>query len=246
MACVQTTPEKWQSIHVLNTTVTYIWFTGWVPCVGLDKVKALLFRKNAGQYVQTQVAYQTAEKVITDPSAPGVLGTAQTGNGSYNMSLTDIATTTDGEMYIRFGVAACLTQGNPDRAEVGLQLCTEVYGTIVSTRTLDLVTPDTGSYDVPVTDWLPSTTLTKSKSVLNIMNASATFQCRVAYRTAATRIENPSAWTSQDTFHTSGSVNTGELSASTTDFWIQFGIEHQNSSGTNQSAQVTVVTGVRK
>ena len=247
MGCVNTTPETWREAPVNVTTTVYIWFTGWVPAVGLDSVKALLFRKNTGTYVQSQVAYQTAATRPSEPDAPGVLGNAQTGNGAYCMSLTDISATTASKMYIRFGVALNLTQGNPDKAEVGMQFCTVNYGTILSSKEFDLLAPDTTSLYVPVTDWFPSVMISKSKAVFNLMNPTATFRCRMAYQTAATRVESPSTWSSNDGWKsTSGEVNTTEVTATSSDFWMRLGIEYQCSSGTNQSANVKVVTGIRK
>ena len=246
MSNIALLPEVWKSLSTGTTTARTEWYTAWILCTGVDKVKAVLKRANAGSTFQTQVAYQVATKRTTDPSTPGVLGDAQTDDGEYATNLLDISTTTDGEFYIRFGVSYLTTNGVNDRAEVGLQVCLTVNGKTLSSRSLDLVAPNDSSYYVPIIAWFPSPMVTQAKAVINITQPSADFRCRLAYQTAATRVENPGSWASGDTYHSSGEVATGELALSTSAMWVRLGIEYKCDTGdTNQQAHVDVIPAIR-
>jgi len=76
------------------------------------------------------------------------------------------------------------------------------------------------------------------------------FRQQLAYRTATTRLQQTSAWSTnfEGAWHTgNGEFPTGEITLSIgSAMWVQFGLEHSLSSGANGGAQVETSVAIRR
>lgn len=227
-------------------------FTGWVPCTGMDTVRALLrFRALTNQF-QARPAIQLAAVRTDKPDAWTLLDAMR----SADKYTDDLAVSTGGKMYARFGAAYNLSTGSTlGEADVGLDLVYRLCGTMVGTVTLQLVAPDTSTYYVPVTGFLPAHQFAKFKSAVVVSSASNGFKHKLTYRAATIDQETITvAWgtDSLDAFVTGDTErNTGELTLPTSGgasiadkMWIQIGLAYSGA-GAGAGATVTVTTATR-
>ena len=218
-----------------NAVAVYEWFTPWMPATGVSNVKAVLKRRALTGNFRAQVAYQTAAVRPDLPDTPAKIGSAQAGAGEYCTGVVDVSAGTATAGFIRYGAAIDLSAaGDPGQADVALDVTDDACGSPIGTATLALSTTTTANAFAAVTPWVPAQHAAKIRAAIVISGLSGNFQCRLAYRTAATSKEAPGAWsTTFDTWRTAdGEANTGDLSpTSANEMWIQFGVQHALSSG---------------
>lgn len=242
-------PPAGGQVHVVatSTDAIYTWLTPWMLAPGASNAKCTLKRRAVTGNLQCQVAYQTAAVRTDKPDDPATIGAAQSGAGEYCTGKVDISAGTASKTWIRFGVAASLTQaGSPGQADVSLDSATDACGQLVGTTTVSPVTYSTTNGFVPVTGWLPALAVEKLRATIVISGLVGNFQCRLAYRVATTSKETPGAWsTTFDAWRTAdGEYNTGDLTPTTgSDMWVQVGLQFANSSGT-AVGQATVTSAV--
>jgi hypothetical protein len=246
VSCINLSSEIIKALYAATATVRYEWFTDWTAAAGADKVKYVLKNKTVSGALTTQLAIQVAECRTNAPDAPATLGSSLTGAGEQTAAPIDITVNTASKAWVRFGVA--YSSASEGSATVSLQICLETYGKAVGSTTVSLVAPDTSSYFLPVSEWLPTPMVSKAKAVFAIQQPSAQFQCRMAHRFATTSVQTPSAWSSGDSFHSTGELCTGEIAVTpgSNEMWVQFGIEYRSFSGVNANAIVTFMALIRK
>jgi len=232
-------------------------FTEWFPAMGMDYVKAILKLKSLTQQFQCQLAVQTAAVRTSAPDSWTTLD--QMTSSDRCTTMVDVTSTLTGKMYVRFGIAYNCSSGTTNsQADVTLQLSFDACGSIVGSVTLQALAPDTSSYFVAVTGWIPAIDAAKVRAAILASGAINNFECRLTYRTAQITPEmitdNWATATLEGSYHSgSGEWNTGEITLPTgavsgridDKMWIQFGLQFKVSSGTAGQATVSVVTAVR-
>ena len=174
MSCFVNTKELTADVICTSTEAQYIWLTPWYPSHGMDKLRAVLSRKQVYTSAGTmsfQVVYQTAAIRPDNPDAPALLGSAYTGDGEDCTGNLEPSTTS--KFYARFGVAVQLSQAGFGRANVFLRLCIESFGKVVGSLVSTLIPPNDASYYLTVTDWMPAMTLSKAKAAFMVTDSSA-------------------------------------------------------------------------
>jgi hypothetical protein len=252
MSCIQLSSESTRRLNTNSTTQRFEYLTEWMPAVGMDYVRCVYKVKGSSgaQDLNIQPAYQVAAVRTNSPDAPTTYGTGYSGNGEWVTANTDISAGTASYQYIRFGLAYKAAAAGDAQADVTMQVCAEVYGKIVATKTLSLVAPDTADrYFTPISGWLPSSMVTKVKAALVVAQPSANFKAALAYQLAATSVENPGAWSMAGSEYGTGERNTGEQAvtyATPQEMWIRLGVKCVMDAGVNGSGVVTVSAGIRK
>ncbi|HNC98987.1 MAG TPA: hypothetical protein PKW90_22825 [Myxococcota bacterium] len=246
MACDNLTPVVQKHLVATTETVTYEWFTGWLPAATLTRIHVLLKSKATSGIFQVQVAMQTAVTRADDPSAPDVVGSTHTNAGEWCGSPVDVTELLEEVALVRFGVAYKVTTSGLAQGDVSLQMAYESCGRVVGTQTLALSTSSSSDSFVPVTGWLTALSAEKVRAVV-VSRAEGNFRWKLAYRTAATSVEDSGSWSPLEAeYHTVGEVNTEDLTPTLTDvMWVQYGLLYSSSSGL-ASATVSVSPTVKK
>ncbi len=244
MACVSKFGPAQHTLSTLTTTLSYTWYTGWVPCVGMDTVKAVIRVRNVVGNFQAQPAFQVASVRTDMPDAPVAVGSPM-GAGESCTGEANVSTDTDDKMFIRFGVAHGLSSGSAlGSADVEFEVGSVACGRIVGTSTQTLVTTSTSSVVYPIGGFLPALEVAKWKLGAVISGLTGNAQWRLCWRSATTSMEVPNAWTTTESYRSTSNtvVNTGEVAtAITNDMYVQPGIELSLSSGSTP-AQLTITT----
>ena len=160
-----------------------------------------------------------------------------------------MATGNTGYFYVRFGVGYDLSEGSTlARADVELLVSFNACGKIAGAINQQLVAMSTTVSYMAVTPFLPTIVAAKVRAAIAAASLTGDFQWRLAYRTAATNVQNPNAWsTTFDTYHTAGELNTGDLTPTISGkMWIQFGIQYNLSSSTPGQASISGAVAVVK
>jgi hypothetical protein len=254
VSCVNATKEITKQLSTTVTANRYEWFTGWMPATGVDYAKFILKVKasSGAQNLIVQPAFQVAKVRTNNPDNPSLLGdVSQTGNGETPSVRLDISATTASKQYVRFGVGYKASSSGDASAMVSLQAFTETYGKIVATETMQLVAPDTNSYYVPLTGWMPSMMVTQAKAALVVTDATGNFKVGLTYQIASTSTEVTSSWVAAGSLYASGEHNTGEQTmtygGTPPEAWVRLGLRYTNHvSGTNGQGVVTASVSIRK
>ena len=232
-----------------------------MPALGTDKIMAVLKRyavttTGGTPHINFKLSIQTADVRTDKPDAWTDLGSAYQDGGEDNTDVIDVSATTVGKMWYRLGVAYYLSGGTPSSGDAELELTTASVscGTVLGTRTSDLVTFNT-TVDAftAVTDWALVTDSDKVCAGFTLSAVQGNFQCKLVYRTASTSTQIPGAWTAISGLSTylnaNGESSTGEktLTLGAT-MYVQFGLAYsQSSSGsTPGAATVTTTVAVRR
>ena len=255
MPCGKEIGPTQRRLTALSNANVVEWFGGWRPCIGLDEVMFVLKAAQASSdYFNAQVVIQVA-KVRTDlPEAPALKGSLQTptsGKFEYNTGVLDVSGDTAGMMFIRFGVAYKYTTGqSQSSADVTLDVAYTQCGDMVGSSSHQLSTTTVEDQYVAITGWLTGILAAEVKAAFVCNSLTGYFRYRLAYRTAATSQEAPSAWTAvtdTNTPYTAGEVNTGDLPVTLgSNMWIQFAILYDLSEAGTGQASVSVAIGVRR
>lgn len=259
MACGGLSKKSQKRLNAFSTTVAYEWFTDWLPAIGMDSAMVVLKGRAASSVqFQAQVVMQTAAVRTDQPSDPITKGSAQfpatnTNYFSYNTNIMDITSNTGSVMFVRFGVAYNLVSGAsvPASADVELEVAYTQCGDIVAAVTHQLATTTSTAQYIAVTGWLPRILVDKVKAGLVCNSLTGNFVFQLAYRTAETSKESPSAWTlvadaTGPAPYGAGEGCTSELPVSLgNNMWVQFGIMYKSTSGDGQ-ASVSVALCARR
>lgn len=254
MSCINATREITKQLSTTVTANRYEWFAGWMPAAGVDFVKFVLKVKasSGAQNLVVQPVIQVAKVRTNDPDSPSLLGdVSQTGNGETPSVRLNVSATTAAKQFVRFGVAYKASSSGDAAGMVSLQTFTEVYGKIVATETLQLVAPDTNSYYVPLTGWMPSLMVTKAKAALVVTNATGNFKVGLAYQIASTSPEITASWVAAGSLYASGEHNTGDQTltygGTPPEAWVRLGLKYTNHvSGSNGQGVVTASVSIKK
>lgn len=254
MSCGATTGSIQKRLTAFSATQAIEWFTGWVPCVGMDTIMPVLKCKVAtSSDFDAQVVLQVAKVRTSEPSTPVTVGDEQSptsGSFEYNAGSQDISSHTDDAMFVRFGVQYKHDSGGSQAAaELSLEVAYHQCGTVSGAINSQLTTTTSTAQFVAATPWLPALLVEKVKGAATCGSLSGNFQWRLVYRTAATSLESPSGWSVVSDLsapYTSGDVNTGDLSVTLTGkMWVQFGVQYVSTSGDGQ-ASLACVVGTRR
>ena len=240
-----------------NSTTTYVnyWLTGWMPCIAMDSALSTLKIVNCVNNVEVVAAVQFATCRIDKPSAPTEVGTVRTSDNEYQTSTTDygIAATAPGNTYVRFGVACKVSQAGQGRADVAFQLSFVQRGTLIAPWTGHLLAPGPTKIFVPVSGWLPAIGVVKVRATITIGDIANNLQLVLTTRVASTSPEAPDAWDPTGLITALAAngetTSTAEITvaAAAGKAWLQFGLWHNQSTGTNVGqADVTVLLGIRQ
>jgi|GEM_PF-2906115 len=231
MACGGTTGAVQKHLVATTGTQAIEWFTGWMSCVGMDKIMpALVAQPCSSADFRAQLVYQVAQVRTDNPDAPVLYGSVQnptSGVIAYNPGSTTISTDTAGAMFVRFGVATNYVNGGSQcdadvQLEIGYVQCGELRGS----GAWQLDTTTTSMRYQLLSGWIPVMLVDFVKLAAICTNLSGNLQWRLTYRTAATQKAVPGSWTDvtdANAPYTGGEVNTGDLSVSLgNNMWVQF------------------------
>ena len=247
MAPVTSSGAIQKRLDCSTTSLTYVWFTNFFPCIGVDKAKAVLKNRAVSGNFQSQLCVQYASVRTDMPDAPSAVGSPLVGAGESCTGVVDIATDTASKLYMRVGVAHSLSSGSSlGGADVTLDLSYVACGRIVSTVSREYLAYSTTSVSQAISGWLPALEVEEIKVGVVVSGLTGNAQWRICWRIATTSTEAPGAWTTTESFRNTNNteVNTGEITISAaSDMYIQIGAEVSLSSGSTP-AQVTLVTAL--
>lgn len=250
MSCSTLTPAVQRSLGAQPTVAQFAWLSDWMPCTGLKSVLAVLKNKAVSGSFRAQVVLQWAPVRTDNPSgALTSVGNALSDGGEVCVVSGDLSTTSAANYYVRFGVKYDVHTGsNGATADVELQVSYDVCGQIAGVWSGQLAATSSTNLIQAVGPWVPVLSASKLKFIAAVTSLTGDFRWRPTYRTAATAKEAAGAWvTDWDIFRTSGEVNTGELTPSTSGtMWIQPGILYNLSGAAVGQASVAVSVAVRK
>jgi hypothetical protein len=233
-------------------------FTDWMPAIGLDAAKMVIKRKSVAvtgtaPTFNVKPAIQVAVVRPDNPDDWAAISgqSAYTGAGESNTGVMTISGTTGGKMFVRFGVSYYLggTAPTSGQADVEVVLSYKQCGEIVGSMTQDLQAFNTTTNSfVAVTGWVPAIDADKVVAAFVITALVNNFRCQLAYRTASTSTQSPSAWALLEGASyrtTDGETSTGEISLSiTSEMYVQFGVAFSQSSAGAAPGQAAVSTAV--
>ena len=260
MACGRTDGPVSFRVNITNTVAVYFPVTAWIPATGVDKIKLVIKRKSVqlngvSPTFNVKVAAQVCPVRTDNPDSWQEIA----GYGPYtgaDESCTgeiDVSSLTEDQLFVRFGVSCYLGGTTPvnGQADLEVQVSYVSCGGIVGSFTQELRAYNTTSDAyVAVTGWIPAIDAAKVIAAIVLTGIAGNFQCKLVYRTAATRIQYPGSWTSLEAvYHTANESNTALQNLSITDvMFVQFGLAFSQSSAGSAPGQATasVVTAVRR
>lgn len=249
MACGKDIPEQQQHLATTSTTDQVAWFVDWMPCIGIDNLKVTLKNRAVQGSFQSQLVIQVAPIRTDKPDDPVKLDEALLGTGERCSGLESIVQQTGGTFFLRVGVAFALQSGGSGlgQADVALAVSYTQCGQVVGARSLSPDCSTTADAVLPLTGWLASLLVQKVKVVTIVRSLLGGFEWKLAYRTATTSKEEPSAWTAIDqNYKVAGEFNSGEVSLTLdTVMYVQLGLLYHSSSGAG-SAQVDTVVAFQR
>lgn len=257
-SCGKTPPP--QSKHLVTTSITgtFMAYSPWMVATGLEAVKFVIKRasvQTAGTapVMNFRPAMQVAVIRPDDPSAwTSIAGVGPyTGAGEANTGVQDISATTDDAAWVRFGVEYYLSGTTPKdgQADVEVQISTRACGQQIGTRTQELTASNTtADCFAPITGWVPAMGVELVAAFFTITNLQNSFRCQLVYRSAATSIQSPSAWTSLEGSayrNTNGESISGEIPMSLgSEMFVQFGVAYSQGTAGSSPGQATVTSTV--
>jgi len=238
-------------VHLVavSTTDAFHWFTGWMPSIGLDNVKAAIKSHAVSGPLRVQLAMQVASTRPDDPGSPTKLGSALDGDGEACTGMVSVADTTDDTYFVRFGVAYALQPGQSGLAQgdVTLVLSYTQCGKVAGGKALSLASSTSTDAYVAVTSMIPAILVQKVKAMVVARSLNGNFEWKLCYRTATTSTQNPSGWTALEAnYHGAGEFCIPDTAVSLDSvMWVQLGVLYHSSSGAGD-AQLDVSFSVRR
>ena len=258
MACGKT--NKGITKHLVTTALVEAFkpFGEWEPAPGLDKYKMVIKRKSvqlAGTAPTFNIkpALQVALVRTDNPSDWAVIAGLgpYVGVGESNTEVIDVSSLTAGRFFVRPGISYYLggTAPTHGQADVEVQVSSVQCGSIIATMTQDLQAFNTITDAFAVcSGWVPAIDADKVLAAFVISGLLNNFRCQLAYRTATTSIQSPSAWALLEgaAYRTAnGETTTGEIVLSIGgQMFVQFGIAYSQSTAGAAPGQATVSTTV--
>jgi hypothetical protein len=255
MSCGRTFSGKDENVIVFSTTGRFVWFTDWMPLLGMTAADFQANLRNIVGTWEAKPAYQTAAVLPELPDAGTVIsagayeGTAKFAHWRETLGITN-------KYWIRFGMAcknnSGFLLGSADvRLQVAPNQCVAMVGSgRWSINPAMLTTTDVNYLELG--GWTPTSGLDKFMAGLVVMNNESNYlETQIVCRTAQDP-RQPNAWVTceagYDTPAAGNSVrNTGALTAPaganvSTNFLIQWGLAVRKKSGAagNPRAEVHV------
>ena len=255
MACGNTTGATQKRLNAYSSTPAQEWFSPWMLAVGVDDIMPVMkARAASNNHFRAQLIIQTANVRTDAPNAVVQLGAVQSASGGgfdYNPGMLNVATQTDGAMYVRFGVEYNYVSGqSQSSADVELEVAYVQCGKLAGTGTFQLSTTTVDDQFMAVTGWMLGVLVQEVRAALVCNSLTGNFRFRLAYRTAATSKEAPSAWntvTDANAPYTAGEFNTRDLAVTVgANMWIQFAILYDLSSAGTGQASVSAAVAIRR
>lgn len=260
MGCSKMAKGSARRLVTTSTVEAFEPFTEWMPAIGIDAVKMVIKRKSV-QLAGTSPTFNVkpAIQVATvRPDNPGTWATISAnqgnpyaGQGEDNTGVLNIASTTAGQAFVRFGVSYYLGGTTPThgQADVEVQASYVQCGSVVGAMTQELSAVNTTSdVWVAVTGWVPAMDIDKVVAQFVLSDLTGSFRCRLGYRKATTNTQTPSAWSSlEGTPHdangetTSGEITINDLGG---EMLAQFGVGYSQASASSTPGQATVSVSV--
>lgn len=254
MTCGSSTGNVSKRLNAVSPAPSIEWMTGWIACIGLDKIKPVMHGKACtSNYFECQIVQQVALVRTDNPEASVVKGTLQTptsGSFAYSPAVIDISADTGPAAFVRWGVSYKYTGGqSPASGDVELEVAYTKCGEMSGAGTWQLSSTTTDMQYIAISDWMPSILVDEVKLAAICSSLTGNLQWRLAYRTAATSKSDPGAWspvTDTNAPYVAGEVNTGDLPVFLgADMWVQFGIAYSSTSGSGQ-ATLAAALGTRR
>jgi len=251
MSCARLTPVVEKRLRANSAAyVNYEWFTDWMPCPGLDTVRALIKIMNADSGFEARFAFQTAEVRTDDPGDPTFLGgdDYHTGEDEYCTNDLDISAYTADAFFVRFGIAYKTdAQSVWQAADVSFQAAYGVKGNVVGKASQEVIAPDDTYRNMVISDWVPALSADSFKVALVVNCGDDTdFYTKLAYQTAAGNTETPDAWTGGGTEDTGDRQDCETVSTSTSNkMWVRFGVAYKADGSTNLSGYITAAVSTK-
>jgi hypothetical protein len=275
MTCANVTKETWKHLAVFSTDAEIEPFTEWMPCEGIDTVRAVMKIKASNGSPKVQLAMQCAAVRPSNPTAWQALGSySSTGDREVAVEQDVAATTinTAANFWVRFGLLFKIDSGTIGGADCALSVSYDQCGQVVghmnqvlesSLKQDDLYVPVGPFIPILFADKVKIATILTSMVTLTSGGDTNALGVKAAWRTANTSPESPNAWSTTFSAGTNtersadGEYDTGELtpsySGSPPPMWVQFGLHFAkvNTSGSGPvtgtvSAVVSAAVAVRK
>ena len=249
MTCSQLSPPISRRLTCDSTVTQYAPLTGWMPCTGLDSVRAVIRNSAVTSSFQSRLAVQFASVRTDNPGDWIDMDQWLVGAGDLCTGDDSLPSQADTAFFVRFGVGYVRPSGSGTAgADVSVQLSFQACGNVVgNARFHAVVSGDDGPYYMPISDWFPLQHATSVRAAAVVSGVSGgTFNWRLTLQTATTEVEQAGAWS--DSFQATdysggGETNTGDVQISnTTDMWGRFGVRFGRSGGsslTQADIQVT-------
>jgi hypothetical protein len=197
MSCTNFVGPTDRRVTVTSTTEIFVPFTGWMPSLGVDGVRATLRLLAESGGVQARIAYQTATAVINEAgtggrSAPQGLGTPT----DVTMSPLSFAVNPGTVHWIRWGVLVSLEQaGPPGQADLVLSFAWPGCGKPLGRLSEQVhIGGNTSPAVIPITDWVPAYLLEEVSLALVIQAMAGSLDTQVMIQTADVDPTSPNAW----------------------------------------------------
>jgi hypothetical protein len=234
--------------------------TPFAPTVGATYLQGVLLSKaqQAGTLtaggtssLTSTLVCQTAELRPDAPDDWAIVGSAPvllsvTGNGEGRCDPFDMTQLFTGKMLARFGVATTTSgPSGPASADISLALALRSCGEMVSAWHGNVQATSTTNHYLSISNWLSAVQLSAVRAGIMVTSGLGNIQVKLAYRTAVSMKDVPSAWTPIGSFVTDASTAPVQSSLSLNSFmYVQFGIGYSVSSGTAGSGMVSVAAGI--
>lgn len=238
-------------------TDAHEWFSPFYPTIGLDAAQVWwLCRAASGVNPVSEPVFQIAKYRQDNPSTISTFALTNsgpiTGTGEASTELESIASALSTAFWVRFGLRYKANTAGLAQGDFGMQAAFTANGEVLGTTTHDLFTSATQAAYVPITGFVPAAWFTKLRVAYLVEALTGSVKWRLAYRTAPTSQATGGAWaaiTGQSYSNTTGEDCTAEISQSltSTDFWVQFGIDYALSGGSTPGGlSITTIAGIRR
>jgi len=250
MSCGRLTPEIQKSLTAVSASQAQVeFFTDWLPCTGIDMAHVVMQIRNLTGDFGARPCFQIASVTPNKPDAPAAfVGVSYYVADGATFDLQNLASITNGEFLIRFGVQYMIQDTDVGTADVSLQVSYGAKGQMRGKFSKDLVAlNDTLEHREILTDWIPALQVSKF-NIAYLSNADAEFQYKFAYQTAEATIDSPGPWTGTSSWFAGDQErNLGDQSPTTTGkMWIRIGVFYKcTATNTNAQGYLTTVVASR-
>lgn len=250
MSCGRLTRDVQKSLTAVSASRAQVeFFTDWIPCTGVDTAHVVMQIRNLAGHFGARPCYQTAAVHPNKPDAPTAFSGVSyyTSNGA-NYDLANLTAVTNEKFFIRFGVQYMIQNTDVGTADVSLQVSYQAKGQMRGKLSKDLVAlNDTLEHREILTEWIPALQVSKF-NIAYLSNSDSEFQCKFAYQTAASTIDDPDTWAGTSSWlagDQEGNIN-DQSPTTTGKMWIRIGVFYKcTSTNTNAQGFLSAVVATR-